>query len=85
MRLVSVARRPVTVFVIVLSVLAARGAIFRMKADIFPKLGRRRRLCGAAVRRNGSLSNGGLSPLLRVPLPLSAGIDTSNRKISRHA
>ena len=41
MRLVSVALdRPVTVFVIVLAiVLAAWGAISRMKADIFPKLG----------------------------------------------
>ena len=41
MRLVSVALdRPITVVVIVLSiVLAAGGAILRMKADIFPKLG----------------------------------------------
>ena len=41
MRLVSVALdRPVTVLIVVLSiVLAAGGAIFRMKADIFPKLG----------------------------------------------
>ncbi len=41
MRLVSVALdRPVTVLIIVLSiVLAAGGAILRMKADIFPKLG----------------------------------------------
>lgn len=65
MRLVSVALdRPVTVLIIVVSiVLAAGGAIFRMKADIFPRLSARHPR-GAALRRNGSVPDGGLSHLL---------------------